>query len=193
MKLDMVQVSKLALITVVGWAATVAVGLIVYGDNVFRPSSAAFAFLSYGLSGAFIFAFYHVRSVSETVIAAVIVSAAQFIVGLLWFPWLNALVWSYGVNMPVVALAFMFERKLAHFKQAKFTVVALVYSVMFVLLTLFVTVLSGVEMMPASLFRDNWLDGLLIGLGLGLGVEGAEAFIHSWEEHRSTAPAEKTS
>jgi predicted RND superfamily exporter protein len=89
--------------------------------------------------------------------------------------------------MPVVALAFMFERKLAHFKQAKFTVVALVYSVMFVLLTLLVTVLSGVEMMPASLFRDNWVDGLLIGLGLGLGVEGAEAFIHSWEEHRGSA------
>lgn len=193
MKLDMVQVFKLALITVVGWAATVAVGLIVYGGNVFRPSSVAFAFLSYGLSGAFIFAFYHVRNVSETITAAVIVSTAQFIVGMLWFPWLNALVWSYGVNMPVVALAFMFERKLAHFKQAKFTVVALVYSVMFVLLTLLVTVLSGVEMMPASLFRDNWLDGLLIGLGLGLGVEGAEAFIHSWEEHRSTAPAEKTS
>ncbi len=193
MKLDMVQVFKLALITVVGWAATVAVGLIVYGGNVFRPSSVAFAFLSYGLSGAFIFAFYHVRNVSETIVAAVLVSAAQFIVGMLWFPWLNALVWSYGVNMPVVALAFMFERKLAHFKQAKFTVVALVYSVMFVLLTLLVTVLSGVEMMPASLFRDNWLDGLLIGLGLGLGVEGAETFIHSWEEHRSTAPAEKTS
>ncbi|HXF99169.1 MAG TPA: hypothetical protein VNL69_00225 [Bacteroidota bacterium] len=191
MKLDALQLFKLALITVVGWAATVAVGLIVYGGDVFRPSSVAFAFLSYGLSGAFIFAFYHVRNVAETIMAAVIVSAAQFVVHLLWFPWLNALVWSYGVNMPVVALAFMFERKLAHFKQAKFTVVALVYSVMFVLLTLLVAVLGGVEMLPASLFRDNWLDGLLIGLGLGLGVEGAESFIHSWEEHRSDSAQER--
>lgn len=186
MKLDMIQVFKLALITIVGWAATVAVGLIFYGGNVFRPSSVAFAFFSFGLSGAFIFAFYHVRTVSETMAAAVLVSAVQFITGAAWFPWLNALVWSYGVNMPVVALAFMFERKLAHFKQAKFTVVALVYSVMFVLLTLIVSVLGGVEVLPASLFRDNWLDGLLIGLGLGLGVEGAESFIHSWEEHRGT-------
>lgn len=191
MKLDALQLFKLALITVVGWAATVAVGLIVYGGDVFRPSSVAFAFLSYGLSGAFIFAFYHVRNVAETITAAVIVSAAQFVVHLLWFPWLNALVWSYGVNMPVVALAFMFERKLAHFKQAKFTVVSLVYSVMFVLLTLLVAVLGGVEMLPASLFRDNWLDGLLIGLGLGLGVEGAESFIHSWEEHRSGSAQER--
>lgn len=191
MKLDRLQVFKLTLITAVGWAATVAVGLIVYGGNVFRPSSVAFAFLSYGLSGAFIFAVYHVRNVSETITAAVLVSAVQFIVGTAWFPWLNALVWSYGVNMPVVALAFMFERKLAHFKQAKFTVVALVYSVMFVLLTLIVAVLGGVEMLPASLFRDNWLDGLLIGLGLGLGVEGAESFIHSWEEHRNSSRVHK--
>jgi hypothetical protein len=89
------------------------------------------------------------------------------------------------VNLPVVILAFTFERKLAHFRQAKFTVVALVYSVMFVLLTLIVAVFTGVDLMPASLFRDNWIDGLLIGTGLGLGVEGAESFIHSWEEHKS--------
>ena len=184
MKFDLQQLFTLVLITVMGTAATVAVGLTMYGGNVFHPLSVGFAFLSFGLSGAFIFAFYHVRSVSNTIAAAVVVSAVQFVISTAWFPWVNCLIWSFGVNMPVVALAFVFERKLAHFKQAKFTVVALVYSVMFVLLTLLVAALTGVEMLPAKLFRDNSIDGLLIGLGLGLGVEGAEAFVRSWQEHR---------
>jgi predicted RND superfamily exporter protein len=122
--------------------------------------------------------------VADTITVAVVVSAIQFVIGTLYFPWMNSLLWSFGVNMPVVALAFMFERKLAHFKQAKFVVVAILYSVMFVLLTLLVATLAGVEMMPASLFRDNAVDGLLIGLGVGLGIEAAEAFVHSWEEHK---------
>lgn len=185
MKFTIAQLLKLILITLSGTAASVAIGLIVYGGNVFRPTTLAFAYFSFGLSGAFIFAFYHVRTVSETVITAIVVSGVQFVIGLIWFSWVNALIWSYGVNMPVVLLAFTFERKLAHFRQAKFTVVALVYSVMFVLLTLLVAVITGVDLMPASLFRDNWIDGLLIGTGLGLGVEGAESLIHSWEEHTS--------
>jgi len=192
MKFDMQQIFKLLLITFMGTAASVVVGLIVYGGNVFKPSSVAFAFLSFGLSGAFIFAFYHVRGVTETITAAVVVSAIQFGVGMAWFPWLNSIVWSFGVNMPVVGLAFVFERKLAHFMQAKFTVVAIVYSVMFVLLTLLVAVLTGVEMLPATLFRDNWIDGLLIGLGLGLGIEGAEAFVHSWEEQKGSMMEKRT-
>lgn len=185
------QLFKLFLITVVGTAASVAVGLILYGGSVFNPASVSFAFFSFGLSGAFIFAFYHVRGVSETITAAVVVSAIQFTIGMMWFPWVNALIWSFGVNMPVVALAFVFEKKLAHFKQAKFTVVALTYSVMFVLLTLVVAAITGVEMLPASLFRDNSIDGLLIGTGIGLGVEGAESFIHSWEEYKNHKRAAK--
>lgn len=185
MKSDTQQLFKLLLITFTGTAATVAVGLIDYGGNVFTPSSVGFAFLSFGLSGAFIFAFYHVWGLKGTITAAALVSAMQFLVSLIWFPIVNALIWSFGVNMPVVALAFVFERKLAHFKQAKFTVVAITYSVMFVLLTLLVAALTGVEMMPSTLFRDNSIDGLLIGLGLGLGIEAAEALVKSWEEHKS--------
>ncbi len=185
MKFDIGQLLKLALITASGTAASVAVGLIMYGGDVFRPTTVAFAYFSFGLSGAFIFAFYHVRNLSETLITAIVVSGTQFIIGMIWFSWVNALIWSFGVNMPVVLLAFTFERKLAHFRQAKFTVVALVYSAMFVLLTLLVAVFTGVDLLPASLFRDNWIDGLLIGTGLGLGVEGAESIIRSWEEHKS--------
>jgi hypothetical protein len=192
MKFSMQQIFKLALITFMGTAASVAVGLIVYGGKVFDPTSVSFAFFSFGLSGAFIFAFYHVRGVSETITAAVVVSAIQFVVGMMWFPWLNALLWSFGVNMPVVGLAFVFERKLAHFMQAKFSVVAITYSVMFTLLTLLVAALTGVEMLPARLFRDNSYDGLLIGLGLGLGIEAAEALVRSWDEHKNAAMQKKS-
>jgi thiamine transporter ThiT len=187
MKFDLQQLLKLLLITFMGTAASVAVGLLVYGGDVFNPASVAFAFTAYGMSGAFIFAFYHMRGLTETLIVAIVVSAVQFVVGIAWFPWLTALLWSFGVNLPVVGLAFVFERKLAHFKQAKFVVVAITYSVMFVLLTLLVSVLRGVELMPAQLFRDNAYDGLLIGIGLGLGIEAAEALVHSYDEHKKTS------
>lgn len=177
------QLWKLILITVAGLAGSVIVGLLVYGGDVFRPASVAFAFVSFGLSGAFIFAFYHVRGLSETITTAVVVSAVQFIAATAWFPVLNAGIWSFGVNLPVVALAFLFERKLAVLRWGKFLVVAIVYGAMFVLLTLLVAVLLATETMPASVFRSNFVDGLFIGLGLGIGVQGGEAFIHSIEQH----------
>ncbi len=184
MTITLHQVLRLLVLTISGMVASVVVGLLVYGGSVFQPQSVSFAFVSFGLSGAFIFAFYHVRGLSETITAAVAVSTIQFIIGTSWFPILNALLWSFGVNLPMVGLAFIFEKRLAHFKQAKFIVVGLVYGAMFVLLTLLVAVLSGVDMLPARLFRDNFLDGLFIGLGLGIGIEVGEAFLHSVEIHR---------
>jgi hypothetical protein len=64
---------------------------------------------------------------------------------------------------------------------------------MFVLLRLLTTWLTGVALLPAAEFRENFFDGLMIGLGLGLGIEAGEAFIHSLE-HQSVAhhdPTEK--
>jgi hypothetical protein len=113
-----------------------------------------------------------------------VVSAVQFAIATTWITVLNAAIWSFGVNLLVVVLAFVFERKLAALKAAKFLVVGLAYGAMFVLLTLLVAELTGVVNMPAEVFRANFVDGLLIGIGLGLGVEGGEAFIHSLEHHR---------
>jgi hypothetical protein len=96
-------------------------------------------------------------------------------------PWINSVFWSFGVNLPVVWLAFLFERKLAAFHWGKFVVVGIVYGIMFVLLTLVVGILRNTGAMPAIVFRQNFVDGLLIGLGMGLGVQAAEAFIHSIE------------
>jgi hypothetical protein len=180
---------KLALITVIGLAGSITLGLMMHGSNVFDPLGPAFAYVAFGLSGAFIFAFYHVRGLSNTVAAAVSVSALQFAIATVWMPTLNSIIWSFGVNLPVVWLAFLFERKLSSFHWGKFVVVGVVYGTMFVLLTLLVGVLKSVTSMPAAIFRDNFVDGLLIGLGMGLGVQGGEAFIHSlssaaWTTHR---------
>jgi uncharacterized membrane protein len=71
------------------------------------------------------------------------------------------------------------------FKAYKFIVVALLYGGMFVLLTLLVARLSGSELLPPTVFRQNFLDGLLIGLGIALGVEAAEALVHSIEQHNA--------
>jgi hypothetical protein len=158
-----------------------------YGDDVFRTTSVGFSFLAFGLSGGFIFAFYHVRGLSESITVAMAVSALQFGIAATWVTILNAAVWSFGVNLPVVLLAFLFERKLSALKWGRFLVVGVVYGSMFVLLSLLISALQGVEDMPASLFRQNFLDGLLIGIGLGVGVQGGEAFMHSYEQHRLAA------
>ncbi len=179
----------LLIITFAGIAGSLIAGLMSYGGDVFNPKNAAFAFLAYGLSGGFIFAFYHVRGLSETITIAVVVSAIQFAISTTWISILNAGVWSFGINLPIILLAFVFERKLAGLHQWKFIVVALVYGAMFVLLTLLAALLTGVEAMPAIVFRQNFVDGLLIGLGLGLGVEGGVALVHSLEHpHGASHP-----
>jgi len=176
---------KLAFITVAGLLGSATAGLIRYGSDILTPMNIAFAYVAFGLSGGFIFAFYHVRGLSNTITAAVSVSALQFVTGVAWLPVLNSAIWSFGVNLAVVALAFLFERKLASLRQAKFVVVGLVYGALFVLLTLLVAALTKTDPLPAMVFRENFIDGLLIGLGLGLGVEAGEAFVHSIELHKA--------
>jgi hypothetical protein len=188
MKKTIAQVMTIIVLTIAGTAGAIIVGLLVYGSSVFNPTSPGFSFVSFGFSGALIFAFYHVRGVSEAITASVIVSAVQFVAGSSYITMLRAILFSFGLNIPVVALAFIFERKLAAQKRIKVAVVALTYGAMFVVLTLLVDALSaGSTGLPATLFRENFLDGLLLGLGLGLGVEGGEAIIHSFEHPVATA------
>jgi hypothetical protein len=183
MKLSQNYLWHLALLTVMGLLGSVIAGLIQYGVDVVKPSTIAFGFVAYGLTGSFIFAFYHVRGLSNTITAAVTVSAAQFVASSFMIPIVNAAIWSFGINLPVVALAFVFEKKLSTFGTWKFVVVGLVYAATFVLMTLLVGVLTNVEALPADLFRKNFVDGLLLGLGLGLGIETGEAFLTSLELH----------
>ncbi len=182
MKIWFSEIWKLGLITCTGLLGSVTLGLLRYGGEVLTPSEIAFAYVAFGLSGSFVFAFYHVRGLSNTITAAVSVSALQFVASVSYIPVLNSAIWSFGVNLSVVSLAFLFERRLASFKQMKFLVVGFVYGSLFVLLTLLVSVLTKVATMPAEVFRENFIDGLLIGLGLGLGVEVAESFVHSIEQ-----------
>lgn len=176
------QLWKLGLITLTGALGSMTVGLIMHGTEVFNYKDIYFAYIAFGLTGAFIFAFYHVRGLSEAITAAVCTSAVQFIVASASMPILYSGFWSFGVNLPVVWLAFVFERRLAAFNWGKFIVTSLVYGTTFVLLTMLVGVLQNVSAMPPSMFRDNFLDGLLIGTGVGLGVQAGEAFIDSLQK-----------
>ena len=99
-------------------------------------------------------------------------------------PVLYSAFWSFGVNLPVVWLAFLFERKLSAFHWGRFIVIGLVYGTMFVLLTMIVGVLRNVSAIPPMVFRDNFIDGLMIGIGVGLGVQAGEAFIDSLKKTR---------
>ena len=179
MKFTTRNIFSLGLITLCGLVCSGIMGLLRYGGDLFDSTSPAFAFLSFGLSGSFIFAFYHVRGLSETITTAVAVSTVQFVVALGWITMLNAGIWSFGVNLPVVILAFLFERKLATLRRAKFLFVAAMYGAGFVILSLISGWLVGLEHMPAVAFRENFVDGLLLGLGVGLGIELGEAFADS--------------
>jgi hypothetical protein len=185
MKQWMGEMWRLLLITFLGFAGSMIAGLMIYGGEIFIPQSAGFAYyIMFGLSSSFIFAFYHVRGLSNTITAAVSTGAFMFVVASFWMPVLNAAIWSFGVNLSVVVLAFLFERKLANFKQWKFIVVGVVYGAIFVLLTLAVGVLTKVAIMPPALFQKNYLDGLWLGLSLGVGIEIAESIIHSVDLHK---------
>lgn len=181
------QLWKLALITLTGTLGSITFGLLLHGSDVFNYHGINFAFVAFGVSGAFIFSFYHVYGLSNSMNAALATSVVQFIIASSWMPMLNAGFWSFGVNLPVVWLAFLFERKLAVFHWAKFLVVGVVYGAVFVLLTLIVGMIQQSMIIPSMVFRDNFIDGLLIGLGMGLGVQAGEANIHSITE-KSKSP-----
>jgi hypothetical protein len=176
---------RLILITFLGFAGSLIAGLMIYGGDIFIPESAGFAYyILFGFSTSFIFAFYHVRGLSNTISAAVSTGAVIFVLASFWMPILNAAIWSFGVNLLVVVLAFLFERKLSYFKQWKFIVVGIVYGAIFVLLTLSVGILTKVASLPPALFQKNYLDGLWLGLSLGVGIEIAESIVHSVDLHR---------
>ena len=176
---------RLLLIMSLGFAGSMIAGLMIYGGDVFVPQSAGFAYyIMFGFSTSFIFAFYHVRGLSNTITAAVSTGAVIFIIASFWMPVLNAALWSFGVNLSVVVLAFLFERKLAYFKQWKFIVVGVVYGAIFVLITLSVGVITKVAALPPELFQKNYVDGLWLCLSLGIGIEIAESIVHSVDLHR---------
>lgn len=183
MKISITHILTILLLILAGTLAAVIVGLLRHGSDVFNPASPGFSFVSFGLSGALIFAFYHVRGMSEAITAGVLASAVQFVAASSYITMLQAIVFSFGLNMPVIVLAFLFERKLATMKQFKFIAISLAYGAMFVLLTFLVDLLSGYTGLPASVFRENFIDGLLLGLGLGLGIEAGEALLLSYEHH----------
>ena len=175
------QILRILLLVIGGLLGAVVVGLLVYGSELFDLTSPGFAFVSFGFSGALIFAFYHVRKLSEAISAAVTISAVQLIAAIPYVGMPHGIIFSFGLNIPVIILAFVFERKLATRKYLKSLFVALTYGAMFVLLTYLVQVIRGVSVISPEMFRDNFRDGLLLGLGIGLGVQWVETILHSFE------------
>ena len=84
MKNLLTELWKLAIITIIGVAGSVTLGLMTHGLDVFGPGRADFAFVAFGASGAFILAIYHLRGLSNTITAAVSISAIQFVVATVW-------------------------------------------------------------------------------------------------------------
>jgi hypothetical protein len=179
---------RLLLITFLGLAGSMIAGLMLYGGAIFDPSSTPFAYyLAYGFCSACIFAFYHIRGLSETISIAMVIGAILFVGIAFLMPIVYSAIWSFGVTVSVILLAFLFERKFSYFKHWKFIAVGIIFGALFVLLRLAVLLITGASGLSPSEFQKNFLDGLWMGVGLGLGVEVAEAVIHSVDQHRQAA------
>jgi hypothetical protein len=184
MKIWFGQLWKLVLITFLGFVGSLIAGLMKYGGDIFDPLTVGFAyFVLYGICTSFIFAFYHLRGLLNTIGVAVLSGAAIFLITPSWMPTINSIVWSFGVSLSVILIAFLFERKLANFKRWKFVFVGFFYGPIFVLLTLIMGICVNVTAIPAETFQKNFIDGFLLGLSVSMGVELAEAIIHSIELH----------
>ena len=187
MKQFMKELWRLFLIAFLGTAGSMVAGLMMYGGDIFNPSGMPFVYyLAYGFSSACIFAFYHVRGLSNTISTAMVFGAVLFLGIAFILPIIFAAIYSFGVTVSVVVLAFLFERKLSTFKHWKFTVVGIIFGKLFVLLNLISLVVSHASGMSAIGFQRNFLDGLCMGIGLGIGIEIAESIVHSVNLHQET-------
>jgi len=185
MKNTVNEIWRIVLITILGTLGSMVAGLMKYGGEVFVPSTTPFAyFLAYGFGSSCIFAFYHVKGLSNSISAAMVMGAILFVGISLLMPVLYSAIYSFGVMIAVVILAFLFERKLAYMKHWKFIVVGIIFGELYVLLTLAVLLLTKASGMSAGAFQQNFFDGMIMGLGLGLGIETAESVIHSVELHQ---------
>ena len=185
MKMMLGHVWRFILIVLVGSIGSMISGLILYGAEIVNPLSPGYYFIVYGLSTSILFGCYHIWGLGRTIIAALAVSTLFFIVIAVTFhmPILHSVFWAFGINMPVVVLVFLFERKLVYFKQWKFLVVGIMYGAVFVFISGLVGLITRVSSMPPEYFQKNFVDGLALGIGLGIGVEIAESLIHSVDLH----------
>jgi len=192
MKNFMKQAWKIIFITTIGFIGSLIAGLMTYGMDIFELQSPGFAyFILYGICTSFIFAFYHIRGLSEAITAGLATGVVLLIIASFWMPITNSVIWSLGVCLSVILIAFLFERKMANLRQWKFTFVGVFYAALFVMLTLLAGILTNVAAMPPKLFQSNFLDGLWLGLGVGLGVEVAESIMDSLDSHKKDKAKKK--
>ena len=117
MKQFIEELWRLILIAFLGTAGSMVAGLMMYGGDIFNPSGMPFVYyLAYGFSSACIFAFYHVRGLSNTISTAMVFGAVLFLGIAFILPIIFAAIYSFGVTVSVVVLAFLFERKLSTFR-----------------------------------------------------------------------------
>lgn len=182
------EIWRLFLVTFLGSIGGMIAGLLNYGGNIFDTQSAGFAYyIVFGFSTSLIFAFYHMWGFTSTIVGALGISTALFIIVALFVPFwpiINLAFWIFAVNISVVILAFLFERKLAYLKHWKFIVISIIYGSLFVLLTLIVGIFKGITMISAEIFQKIFIDGIVLGVGIGIGIEIAESIIHSVDLHR---------
>ncbi len=186
----MEQLAKLFFLTLMGALGAMLAGLIRYGGTIFMFSDPGFLFVSFGISGALMFAFYHLRGVSEAITASVIMSAVQFMTTTHWTNETAGLIWSFGVNTPALLLVYLFEKRFSLSRQLKTIVVASGYALILGFLTMTIMAIQQTESLAGFVIMQNCIDGFLLGLGLVAGITAGEMLLDALDHH-ATAIARK--
>jgi hypothetical protein len=164
-----------ALLFVAGTMGSLFVGMVWSGAGVFDIGQTAAAFLFNGLGCALVFAlqrwhgFWGAMGTSVVLAVAFGVFAGEYFVPVFIYALLMMLA-------TVCVAEYMWGRTFPKLQFGRFLNTAVVFAAVALLTTLISVVMQAVPLLGGLLIR-NTVQGLLIGVGLGLGIEAAEMFI----------------
>jgi hypothetical protein len=168
-----------------GTMGSLFVGMVWSGADVFDIENTAAAFLVNGLGSALVFVLDRWHGMWGAMGTSVVLSVAFGVfAGEFFVP-----VFIYSLLMMLAAVCvseYMWGKTFPRLQFGRFLDTAVVFAAVALLTTLIAVVMQSIPLLGGLLLR-NTFQGFLIGVGVGLGLEGAEMFIPERETVEATA------
>ena len=155
-----------------GSVSCVILGLVFFGLNVFNFQSPFFQFFSYGIVGSVSFSLFQSHRIRDSIFINILLfiilyfaSGRQYL--------LTHLLYFVGVVFSVYVYSTWIYKKLLSLKYVRPLILAGIFSIFFVVITLILTFIYYSDTMKILPFK-NMPIGFLIGFGLGIGFEVSE-------------------
>ncbi len=169
------RLNSVPVFSLVGALACVIAGIISFGGQVFQANTPFFAFVSFGIIGAILFALFRIKRYRDAVFAAVLLFLLAYLFSGRAFM-LTQVLFSLMVFLSVLLYERYFYHQLNRLFYARPLILAGLFSIGFLLATLMMAVIYSAPSNQFFPFR-NLPVGFLIGLGLGTGFELADYFV----------------